>query len=281
MRLRRAYLLLTWMVLALLGCGNLEQEIELDLPPFEAPVALECYLETGKPYRLLITNSAAYFDDFPELDEQFLEQLLVQNAEVAILRGNERIELNNEINFDAQTQKVFNYRASQVVPEDYDSEFSLEVTLENGQTITGTTQILRPVPIDSVIIEFESETSMDARVLTYFFDDTLNTNFYRRILLDTLLQAPDQDFSLDDRLLEGTVVFGSGYDYAVGDTLYNYLLHIDEPYYDFINSVFISVDSNGNPFGQPSPIISNLKGTAGAIGIFTGPGRSVAVTPVE
>ena len=55
-----------------------------------------------------------------------------------------------------------------------------------------------------------------------------------------------------------------------GDTIYNTIFHIDRAYYNFWESTFNAVSSNGNPFGQPSAVISNLEGNAGAIGIFTG-----------
>ena len=50
----------------------------------------------------------------------------------------------------------------------------------------------------------------------------------------------------------------------------NTIYSIDNAYFDFLQSIDFAIQSNGNPFGQPSPIISNLSGTAEAIGIFTG-----------
>jgi hypothetical protein len=85
------------------------------------------------------------------------------------------------------------------------------------------------------------------------------------------LDSLEQDFVTDDRIVDDSlIVFGTGYDYAVGDTVINTLYHITEEYSTFLESLNAAVSANGNPFGQPSPIISNLEGSANAIGIFTG-----------
>ena len=47
----------------LMGC-NLEQEIELDLPEYDSRPVVECYLEAGKPFSLLLSQSSPYFDPF-------------------------------------------------------------------------------------------------------------------------------------------------------------------------------------------------------------------------
>ncbi|MCB0376294.1 MAG: hypothetical protein KDD04_10275, partial [Sinomicrobium sp.] len=74
----------------------------------------------------------------------------------------------------------------------------------------------------------------------------------------------------DDRFVEDRVVFGTGYEFDFGNTVINTLFHIDRSYFEFLESVNNAVQSNGNPFGQPNPINSNLGGTARSIGIFTG-----------
>jgi hypothetical protein len=82
---------------------------------------------------------------------------------------------------------------------------------------------------------------------------------------------PQQDFTTnDDYVDDKVIVFGTGYDFKEGDTIYNTMFHIERAYFDFWESTFNAISSNGNPFGQPSSIISNVQGDAGAIGIFTG-----------
>jgi hypothetical protein len=69
---------------------------------------------------------------------------------------------------------------------------------------------------------------------------------------------------------DNKMVFGSPYDYATGDTVFTTIFHIDRAYFDFWESTFHAISANGNPFGQPSSIISILSGDANALGIFTG-----------
>ena len=250
---------------------ELQKEIDIDLPAYESRLVVECYLEPGEPFSLLITRSSGYFDPFPTDDGQFLENLLVDGAEVTISYKNTIYELENQLFFNNFTNKLFNYKAIQDVPLDYESDFELNIITAEGETITGTTRLLPPIPIDSVVIEFEEGDTM-ARALTYFTDIPNEDNYFRRMLhknsvLDSL---PIQDFTTDDRIVEDVVVFGSSFTFQEGDRAINTLYHIDRAYYDFLESLRIAVNSNGNPFGQPSPIISNLNGTANAIGIFTG-----------
>jgi hypothetical protein len=87
----------------------------------------------------------------------------------------------------------------------------------------------------------------------------------------SLDSIPLQDFSTDDRFVEDRVVFGTQFEFSAGDTIFNTIFHLDEDYYNFIESTQNAVNGNFNPFGQPSPIISNLESDAeNIIGIFTG-----------
>ncbi|MCR9055215.1 MAG: DUF4249 domain-containing protein [Phaeodactylibacter xiamenensis] len=261
-------------LLALSAC-NLEQEVEINLPDYEVRPVLEAYVEPGERYRLLLTRSAGYFAPLPSLDN-LLEELLLDSAEVSITHDGVTYQLENTLLFDPTTQKIYNYAAgsNDLVPTESDLPFELNITLPNGETIRAETRLLPQVEIDSVVIEFpETGNPADtlARALTYFTDNPNTDNFYRRMLqLNSLDSLPEQDFVTDDRLVEdSTIAFGTGFNYKAGDTLITTLYHISEDYATFLESVDGAAAANGNPFGQPSPVISNLEGTANALGIFT------------
>ncbi len=253
---------------------DLEQEVDIELPEFEQAIALECYLEPGKPFRLLMTQADPFFAPLPALDEQFLSMLLVDSAEVTITYEGETIALRNQFSLDPGQIKFFNYVANEIVPEAYGTSFELNVVTKEGETIFASTTLLEPVPIDSVVIEPDDEIRNDTlfyRALTYFTDRPNEANFYRRMLhVSSLDSLPEQDFVTDDRIVEDRVVFGSSYEFIAGDTIINTLFHIDENYYNYLESAQNAISGNFNPFGQPSPIISNLEGSAKAIGVFTG-----------
>ncbi|MCB0578283.1 MAG: DUF4249 domain-containing protein [Phaeodactylibacter sp.] len=268
-QLHRSLLLAVLAIVALWAC-DLEQEVDIDLPEYESRIILECYLEPGQPFSLLLSRSQPFFDPFPALNQDFLSNILIDSARIEIAHNGRTYVLENRLAFNPQTRKVFNYYSSEKVPFDTIAPFELSVTLPDGRTISGTTRILPAVEIDSLVVQF-AESDTLARVLTYFTDDTSERNYYRRMFHQSSLDSSAvQDFSVDDRILEGTAVFGTGYNYSEGDTVISTLFHIDRSYYEFLESVGDALGSNGNPFAQPSPIISNLEGTVDAVGIFTG-----------
>lgn len=262
------YIIQLLLLFTTIAC-NLEKEIDIDLPEYESVPVVECYLEIGQPFQLLLSRSASYFDSFA-LDAGFLEKALIQNAKVTITHQGKIYTLNNGLDLDPLSQKFYNYSSTDTVPRNFDNNFELKITLADGRTVEATTRILPVIPIDSVVVQFRENDTL-ARALTYLTDLPGQANYYRRTLHQSALDSiPDQDFVLDDRIVEKVIVFGTGYDFAQGDTVINTVYHIDRPYYNYLESVFNARDSNGNPFGQPSPVISNLQGTAEALGIFTG-----------
>jgi hypothetical protein len=269
------------------ACGNLEKEIDHDLPEYQSQYVVECYLEPGQPFRLLLTRSVPYFEPFPDSADlaAWAEALLVDSAQVTISHNGKDYVLENEIDLDylVSFSKVANYSNADTVPFDYDHDFFLKIITPDGKTISAVTRLLPVVPIDSVVVEFDKEQDTLARVLTYLTDDPTTANYYRRMLHENSLDSiPAQDFTtFDDFVDNGQLVFGSGYGFEEGDTVYNSIFHIDRSYFEFWESTFNSLNANGNPFGQPSAIISNLQGDANAIGIFTGLSYDRVVTVVE
>ena len=265
---------------------DLEQEINIDLPDFERGIVVECYLEPGKPFRLLMSNAEPYFAPLPPLDETFFDLLLADSAEVNIVHQGTTYSLQNILSFDTDQRKFFNYVAPQIVPANYNIDFDLNIVTKDGSTITATTTILEPITIDSVIVEFEDEPRNDtlfARTLTYFNDIPDQRNFFRRMVhVSSLDSIPLQDFSTDDRFVQDRVVFGTQFEFATGDTVFNTIFHLNEDHYNFLESTQNAVNGNFNPFGQPSPIISNLESDAeNIIGIFTGLSFDQVISIIE
>lgn len=255
--------------IALASC-NLTQEIEIELPAYENQIMVESYLVPGEPFTLLLTQSFSYFAPIPTNTEQYLEELFINDAEVFIRYNDTEIELNSQLSFNPFTGKLFNYSTSTLVPEDYETEFELEIRTASGDIITGKTVIPAVVPIDSVVVEF-NETDTLARALTYWTDDDSQENFYRRLFAQGSRDSVDIDFILDDQIVDNsTIVTGTAYDFAIGDTIFNTIYHTTEEYFVFINSIFNADAANGNPFAQPSTILSNVEGDNTPLGIFTG-----------
>lgn len=259
-------------ILAFAAC-NLSKEVDIILPEYDRQPVVECYLEPGKPFRLLLTQSYGFFDPFA-LDSSFFQKTLLQDALVTIRYNGQTDTLYNTFSIDPHPLKLFNYTGLNIVPATPGIDYELNITLpDNKGNITGHTIMLPLVQIDSIVVQFSPDTNKDtlARALTYVTDDPATKDYYRRLLnYNSLDSIPEQDFLADDRILTSTkLAFGTGYELNIGDTIYNTVCHITKDYYDYYESVQLAVIGNINPFAQPSPIKSNVTGTANPLGIFT------------
>ncbi len=255
-------------VLFLVAC-NLSKDVEIDLPEYDRQPVVECYIEPGKPFRLLLTRSYAFFDTLG-LSSNFIQNALLEGALVTISYNGQTDTLKNQLTIVTNPIKIFNYVGQNLVPAAPGTEFVLNIRLADGGEITGATTMLPVVPIDSIVVEFSTDVDSLARMLTYITDDQSQENFYRRILNYSSLDSfPDQDFLVTDRFsLTASIAFGTGYELKEGDTVFNTIFHVTRDYYDFKESVHLAVFGNINPFAQPSPIKSNVSGSANPVGIF-------------
>jgi hypothetical protein len=257
-------------LLALFAC-NLTKDVEIDLPDYATQPVVECYLEPGKPFRMLLTKSYSFFDPFG-LDSNFIDNTLLQGATVTIRYEGRTDTLRNIFAVDGMPLKLYNYVGTNLVPATVGLQYELDIQLpNNGGTITGQATMLNRVPIDSVVVEFSPEVDTLARALTYITDDLGQKNYYRRLLnYATLDSLPQQDFLVDDRISTNALIaFGTGYELRAGDTIFNAVFHISKEYYDYLESYQLAIIGNVNPFAQPSAIKSNVRGSAKPLGIFT------------
>jgi hypothetical protein len=256
--------------IAILASCNLSKDVEIDLPDYTRQPVVECYLEPGKPFRLLLTRSYAFFDTLG-LSSNFLQNALLEGAFVTISYDGKTDTLKNQLTLEPSPIKVFNYVGENIVPGTPGTSFYLYIRLQDGGEIRGSTAMIPVVPIDSIVVEFNPELDTLARMLTYITDDQDQDNFYRRLLnYGSLDSFPDQDFLVTDRFSQtASIAFGTGYELKEGDTAFNTIFHVTRDYYDFKESVDLAVIGNLNPFAQPSPIKSNVSGSANPVGIFT------------
>jgi len=258
------------LVLVCLAC-NLEKEVEIELPEYNSQIVIESYLSPGKPYTLLLSRSKPFFKPFKSgTVEDILDDLLENNAEVIIKYKDQKINLQNQLLYDGESGLLSNYVSSVIVPFDYETEFYLDITLEDGEQLFGKTLIPKSISIDSTVVDFNQDSL--GRVLTYFTDPPGEKNFYRRMLhLNNLDSLPEQDFLMEDDLSDNQVIaFGTGFEYKKGDSLINTIFHLTEDYYEFLLSVELSIAANLDPITQPGHIVSNVTGENRPLGIFTG-----------
>ena len=245
--------------LLLMGC-DLQKNVDIILPAYASKLAVEAYLEPGKPYRLLLTETRGYFDT--------LGLPLVNDASVVISHGGQDVRLEPGLYVDSVNFKAFNYTSTQRVPATYDQPFSLLVEDASGRRVTATTYLQPVVAIDTVEWYFNDDSL--AYLLTRFYDQPGVANYYRFIInRHSVGRGAEVDFTIDDALLDGQrIPLGTGFNYARNDTLVVRLYQIDQAYYRFLESAADARNANGNPFAQPAPLVS---GVTGGLGVFTGP----------
>ncbi|MCS6822543.1 MAG: DUF4249 domain-containing protein [Microscillaceae bacterium] len=254
-------LILTSVGVALFACRNLERTIEFELPPYRSQLVVECYLEVGKPYQLLLTESVSYFAP-PELPR-------LLNALVTITHQGKKDTLFPEVKRDTTVNKIYTHTAKNVITAWNEDEYLLEIRDNKGRYLTARTRFLPPPRIDTAYAQFRTQPDTTAFLLVRFFDNDSNKdNFYRLVVNKRNLKGSREiDFAWQPRIItDGKISIGTSYRFKKGDTLLISLYHIEQSYLDFIRTVSDANQANGNPFAQPTVIRSNVQG---GLGIFT------------
>jgi hypothetical protein len=182
-------LLTLFAAIALSSCDSLERDINLNLPEPERILTVECYLQAGQPYRVLVTETKGFFEDLDACP-------LVKGATVIIRHNGVADTLDESFYFspncpadslfgfipffNADRTRFYNYGSNGICPLDYDNDFELEVIDPNGgRQIFATTRFIRPVQIDSMNLLYKDGK---AGVIVSAFDDVNTVDFYRVML---------------------------------------------------------------------------------------------------
>jgi len=251
-------LLLAPLLLLLAGCSK---DYNIQLPPHESRLVVECYLEDGQPLRALITESQAL------LDTNRLPPVIL-DALVIISHGNRRDTLRPGVYADTLRRRVYNYGSERIVQADFaaGAPWRIDVVDGKGRAVHALTRFLPPVPIGSLTPIFNNEER--AYCLTRFFDVPGTRNFYRLVLADNarydsveLEQLFDENFVNN----QGEVIYGSGYDFRRGDTIHATLFHITPEYHRYLSTAENARGALVNPFAASGEVVSNI---VGGYGVF-------------
>ena len=265
--------LLASLLLALAGCGKLQNDINVPLPTYSAELVLECYLEPGKVPSLAVSSSVPYLGAvLPQIPTDVTVTLTMPNGTLVPLE----FKPNYKALIDtASGEKFHSHIGRDPLVARAGDVFKIDVQDTKGRRITGTTTMMAPIAIDSVEYKFNDKTGANRKAyfLTNFRDPATPDDCYRLQLhkgtptVKNLLKSPEVDLSVQDRLLNGQAfVLGTSYRFNPGDTVTATLYHTDLAYFRFRQSVRDARGANGNPFAQPSAIYSNVQG---GLGIFT------------
>jgi hypothetical protein len=252
--------------------------VEVELPRHEPYLIVEGYLEPGLPKTVIVQESSGYFDA-PTIKT-------IPNALVVISNGVRRDTLQyfpiqlGPFQFGVYTS----IDPAAFMEADYEREYTLEVvaTLSDGKvkTANAKTKLLRPVPIEETVHVFDERSEPRAYITGYYQDPPNERNFFRVVFINpstSIYPLPaDQefrdtiiDYTFPDELTDGQrVPFGSPPFFEPGEEVRIKLIHINEDYFRYLESLEFAVAGNGSPFVEPFNVIGNVQGE-GVRGIFT------------
>jgi hypothetical protein len=277
---------------AVIACENMETVVEIELPPVNKELVLECYLEPGQPYRLLLTETKDFFGNLDECP-------FVRAATVVVSHNGQKDTLEEAAFFNnncdpndilpygfipflnQDSTRFYNYGSAQLCPLDYSAPFTLEVWDSSGRYAIATTQLIPPSPIANFRVDSNSNGIYYALLST--MDDLATEDYYRLLLHKTSLtkrtnssplpqnRRPKFDRTIDDAgIFAGKeVTAASNYRFESGDTLIGSVYHISKAYHDYLESIDDAQSANNSPFGQPALVISNVIGGRGVFAFLS------------
>jgi hypothetical protein len=289
-----------------------QKEIQIDLPAHIPKIVVDGKIEPGVPPYIILTNNMTYFGP---ADINSVQNSFIHNASVTVSDGINTVGLTEYCSkslpdsllrlfaaftgVDTLRLKIFNYclytSLNPVIFGQVGRSYALNI-ISDGKTITSTTPILQPLPLDSVWFKYE-KLNAKGDTLGYIWahatDPGSEYNAYR-----WLAKRNGKDFSFiapsgaasDDKYYNGqsfdfSYSRGSvqntkkeddfneekGY-YKKGDTVVVKFCTIDHIAYNFYRSLDIIVNNNGNPFASPSSVESNIFPRESALGNWCGYG---------
>ncbi|MGH1336924.1 MAG: DUF4249 family protein [Aureispira sp.] len=275
------------------ACQSLETVIDIELEEEPSELVVECYLQQGQPFRLLLTETKRYFDPVNACP-------FVREALVVITYQGQRDTLQEATYtskscssilpfFDQDSIRFYNYGSDNICFAAPGEEFLLEVwDIANERYISAVTHFLPVVPID--VLSHSDYNSTDTAAIPApktavtlgCKDDVQTRNYYRFTLHKNALWQQDSTGGIFDKVAiqpifdvtlfdqgvysDGVILQRSDYSFFFGESAIGTIYHIDRFYYEYLTTSRAARDANLNPFLQPAKVKSNVQGGQG---IFT------------
>ena len=272
-----------------------QKEIDVKLPEYKNKLVVEGIIESGDFARVVITRSVPYFS---EIDlNVLLNDVLVSDAVVTVETEDGQSE-QLTFQYTEESPIYFAYVGKQIKGE-YGKKYTLTIDAD-GKHYEAKTSIPQPFELDSIWFVFSEtnpqDTTPSIRVL--MTDNPLEANYYRFFVkvhgqrLSDRLWVSTVPMVFDDRTFNGqtlnyevlranvSTMFSPTMSdeelsefyrltYRPGDTVLVKHTTIDEDSYKFWLSASDEITFGQNPFMNPSPIVSGIKGE-NVIGVWSG-----------
>jgi hypothetical protein len=260
--------------------SSCERDITVELPEADQKIVVEGYIEPGEKAVVMLSKSAGFFDP---VDSASLISYLILNAFVTVSDGILTDTLVATIDTNYYIPLVYK---SQTLIGQVGKTYSLTVIAE-GKTVTAVTTIPQLIPLDSVWYKVQEGRDSLGYAWAHLTDPDSIGNCYRwfakRLGKDERFLPPPGS------VFEDKFINGKSFDFAynrgtepnsdaeddnnaargffkTGDTIVVKFCSIDRDHFEFWRKADQQINSNGNPFGAPSPIPSNINGGLGIWG---------------
>lgn len=297
----------------LLGSGC-EKDVAINIPAGEEQLIVQGHIEPQAPPFVLITRTVPVFSG---TDPAQLAAAFVHGAAVTVSHGGRIVELQETPVRDlpAAQQQVFREQfgldaatltnatniplAVYTTPDlmgEPGQTYGLRVAAE-GKILTATTTIPQPAPLDSLWFAPHPNPANDSLVTLWYRypdPDTLGNHiryftsrnrelfypgYYASVFTDEFVNGQSINFPLERGHPKYSQVDNDTYSYFQrGDTVQVKWAALDFAHYRFWFTLEADRASNGNPFGFPTTIRSNING---GLGIWGGYGSSKHVAVSE
>lgn len=269
-------------LIALLGLlfSACEKEVDLNLPDAEDKIVVEGVIENGKYPYVILTRSSPYFAPVGD----WIDNLFIEDATVYVSDGNTTDTLYLTIDTEIYNPlPILAYKANNMIGE-VGKTYDLTVVAE-GKTLTASTTITAPVPLDS--LWFQVEPGADTDTLGYVWaqltdpaEPGTNYAWFSQIIgRDPRLLAP-LGYTFDDKFFNGSTItfpYQKAEDrltaqdevdvdtlhthpwfYSQGDTVVIKFCTMDYAHYKFRDILEDVTESGDNPFSSPATVPTNL-----------------------
>ncbi len=297
------FLAVSCLALILNGC---EENIDVDLPEKEESLVIESHIENGLPPYAILTKDQPYFEEINEeaLNDVFVEN--IDTCWVTNFKDTMALQKVNPRNLPSELREIFievfrveesdfreglelviylpDFRSDNFFTGKPGGNYKMYVKTPNHEA-TATTTITKQANLDSLYYEIEGPNDDYAQAFIKV-DDPKGEPYYYRYLTkrnDEPFYAPVAGSVASDEAVDGTTfkfpinraypraganpsdeTFGL---FKVRDTVIVKFCAIDEEHYNYWSTLEEDLRNQGNPFGSPTIIQSNVNG---GLGIFGG-----------
>ena len=272
-------------IVLLLFCGC-EKTIDLKLDQTSPKLVVEATIENGQFPIVILSKS---LDLFSPINPSIISQNFVRRADVYVSNGIVSHKLR-EYTYQVSGYDFYYYSANLLSPStlfrgELNKRYGLRIVAD-GIEYTATTTIPDTTRIIDTLYTKPAPAGNDPqqRALMGRFTDRPGLGDYVRYFTKKNSDPfyPGLNSVYDDQVIDGTTYevqvergvdrsfpIEDGYSYFhAGDTVTLRLSNIDKPTYDFWRTMEFVFANQGNPFGTPTKVLSNISGNA--LGYFGG-----------